>query len=87
MLLEIRRAIETEVEVGNGEFVHVEQMAHMILELKAHGVSILLSEQNMHFAELVSDRAYVLEKGQIRFEGSMAELAANEQVRRSYLSV
>jgi len=67
--------------------VIVEQMAHMILELKAHGVSILLSEQNMHFAELVSDRAYVLEKGQIRFEGSMAELAANEQVRRTYLSV
>lgn len=67
--------------------VIVEQMAHMILELKAQGVSILLSEQNMHFAELVSDRAYVLEKGQIRFAGSMAELAADEEVRRAYLSV
>jgi len=67
--------------------VIVEQMAHMIVELKAQGVSILLSEQNMHFAELVSDRAYVLEKGQIRFTGSMDELAANEQVRRAYLSV
>ncbi|MDO9358581.1 MAG: ABC transporter ATP-binding protein [Polaromonas sp.] len=67
--------------------VIVEQMAQMILELKAQGVSILLSEQNMHFAELVSDRAYVLEKGQIRYEGSMAELAANEEVRRAYLSV
>ena len=65
----------------------VEQMAHMILALKSQGVSILLSEQNMHFAELVSDRAYVLEKGQIRFEGTMAELAANEEVRRAYLSV
>ncbi len=67
--------------------VIVEQMANMILELKAQGVSILLSEQNMHFAELVSDRAYVLEKGQIRFAASMAELAANEDVRRAYLSV
>ncbi|MGH6625410.1 MAG: ABC transporter ATP-binding protein [Burkholderiaceae bacterium] len=67
--------------------VIVEQMAHMILELKAQGVSILLSEQNMHFAELVSDRAYVLEKGQIRYSGSMDELAANEKVRRAYLSV
>jgi branched-chain amino acid transport system ATP-binding protein len=67
--------------------VIVEQMAQMILELKSQGVSILLSEQNMHFAELVSDRAYVLEKGQIRFEGTMAELAANEEVRRAYLSV
>ena len=59
----------------------------MILELKAQGVSILLSEQNMHFAELVSDRAYVLEKGQIRHQSSMAELSANEDVRRNYLSV
>ena len=65
----------------------VEQMAQMILELKAQGVSILLSEQNMHFAELVSDRAYVLEKGQIRYQASMAELSANEEVRRAYLSV
>ena len=65
----------------------VEQMVQMILALKAQGVSILLSEQNMHFAELVSDRAYVLEKGQIRYQASMQELAANEEVRRSYLSV
>ena len=67
--------------------VIVEQMAHMILALKKQGVSILLSEQNMHFAELVSDRAYVLEKGQIRYQASMAELASNEAVRRAYLSV
>jgi branched-chain amino acid transport system ATP-binding protein len=65
----------------------VEQMAHMILELKAAGVSILLSEQNMHFAELVADRAYVLEKGQIRYGGSMAELASDDAVRRAYLSL
>ncbi|GMU73024.1 MAG: ABC transporter ATP-binding protein [Burkholderiales bacterium] len=67
--------------------VIVEQMAQMIVELKSEGVSILLSEQNMHFAELVSDRAYVLEKGQIRFDGTMSDLAANEEVRRSYLSM
>ncbi len=67
--------------------VIVEQMAHMILALKKQGVSILLSEQNMHFAELVSDRAYVLEKGQIRYQASMVELASNEAVRRAYLSV
>jgi len=67
--------------------VIVEQMAHMILELKGKGVSILLSEQNLHFAELVSDRAYVLEKGQIRFEGTIAELSRAEDIRRNYLSV
>ena len=67
--------------------VIVEQMAHMILALKAQGVSILLSEQNMHFAELVSDRAYVLEKGQIRYQATMKELSHNDEVRRAYLSV
>ena len=65
----------------------VEQMAAMILALKAQGVSILLSEQNMHFAELVSDRAYVLEKGQMRYAGSMQELVRNDDVRRAYLSL
>jgi branched-chain amino acid transport system ATP-binding protein len=67
--------------------VIVEQMAHMILSLKQQGVSILLSEQNLHFANLVCDRAYVLEKGQIRFSGTMQELDANEAVRRAYLSL
>ena len=65
--------------------VIVEQMAHMILELKAAGVSILLSEQNMHFAELVSDRAYVLEQGRIVHEAAMADLAGDAQARRQYL--
>jgi branched-chain amino acid transport system ATP-binding protein len=67
--------------------VIVEQMAHMILALKARGASILLSEQNFHFARLVSDRAYVLEKGQIMYEGSMQDLASNEDIQRAYLSV
>ena len=65
----------------------VEQMAQMILALKSQGVSILLCEQNMHFAALVSDRAYVLEKGQIRHQSSMAALVANTEVRRAYLSM
>ena len=51
--------------------VIVEQMANTILELKKQGLSILLSEQNIHFAGLVSDRAYVLEKGQIHWQGSV----------------
>ena len=67
--------------------VIVEQMVQMIVALKRQGVSILLCEQNMHFAELVSDRAYVLEKGQIRHQSTMAELAANDEVRRAYLSM
>jgi branched-chain amino acid transport system ATP-binding protein len=67
--------------------VIVEMMANTIVELKKAGVSILLSEQNVHFAELVSDRAYVLEKGQIRWNGTMAELAENVDIQRAYLTV
>lgn len=65
----------------------VEQMADMILALKARGASVLLSEQNIHFAKLVSDRAYVLEKGAIRYTGTMAELAVNDEVRSAYLAL
>jgi branched-chain amino acid transport system ATP-binding protein len=65
----------------------VEDMANMILELKKEGLSVLLSEQNLHFARLVCDRAYVIEKGQVRYEGTMSELARSEQVMREYLSV
>jgi branched-chain amino acid transport system ATP-binding protein len=67
--------------------VIVEQMADTILELKKEGLSVLLSEQNIHFAELVSDRVYVLEKGQIRWEGTMADLIGNTDVQRTYLTV
>jgi branched-chain amino acid transport system ATP-binding protein len=65
----------------------VEEMANMILRLKKEGLSVLLSEQNLHFAKLVCDRAYVIEKGQVRYEGTMAELARNERVMKEYLSV
>jgi len=65
----------------------VEEMADMIRELKKAGLSVLLSEQNLYFAHLVCDRAYVIEKGQVRHAGTMSELARNERVRRDYLSV
>jgi branched-chain amino acid transport system ATP-binding protein len=67
--------------------VIVDQMAAAIRELKAEGLSVLLSEQNLHFATEVSDRAYIIEKGRIRFAGTMAALAANEEVRAQYLAV
>ena len=56
-------------------------------ELKAQGIGILLSEQNLPFAEVVADRAYVLEKGQIVHQAPMAELVADEAVRKQYLGV
>ena len=65
----------------------VEQMARAIQELKQQGVGILLSEQNLPFAQFVADRAYVLEKGQIVHHAPMHELAQDTQVRRQYLGV
>ena len=65
----------------------VEQMARSIHALKREGLCVLLSEQNLHFAQAVADRAYIIEKGQIRFGGSMAELSADASLREQYLSV
>lgn len=65
----------------------VESMVSMIQMLKQRGVSVVLAEQNIDFAALVCDRAYVLEKGQIRYEGGMQELTNDEQTRRDFLAV
>jgi len=65
----------------------VDAMADMMIALKQTGVAIVLSEQNLPFAELVSDRAYVIEKGEVRFSGTMHELSGNEDLRRAYLEV
>jgi branched-chain amino acid transport system ATP-binding protein len=67
--------------------VIVESMAAMIVGLKAQGLSILLSEQNIHFAEAVSDRVYVLEKGHIRWQGGMQALLADTAAQRAFLTV
>lgn len=65
----------------------VESMVSMIRMLKQRGVSVVLAEQNIDFAALVCDRAYVLEKGQIRYEGGMQELMADDEARNSFLAV
>ena len=65
----------------------VEEMARMIVALKKEGVSILLSEQNLHFARLVSDRAVVLEKGEVKFVGAMDALMGDEALLRAHLSL
>ncbi|HET7155057.1 MAG TPA: ABC transporter ATP-binding protein [Hyphomicrobiaceae bacterium] len=67
--------------------VIIEQMAKTILDLKREGLTVLLSEQNLHFARAVADRALIIEKGCIRFTSTMAELMANDAVRTQYLSL
>lgn len=65
----------------------VQQMARTIRALKAQGVSVLLSEQNLPFAEAVADRAYLIEQGQVVHEGRMADVVANPDVRKNCLGV
>jgi branched-chain amino acid transport system ATP-binding protein len=67
--------------------VIVEEMAGAILALKQEGVTILLAEQNLHFAARVADRAAVIEKGRIVWTGTMAALQADEAARAAYLAV
>ena len=65
----------------------VEQMAGAIGALKAEGVTVLLAEQNLHFAARVADRAVVLEGGRVAWSGTMGALEADEGARRAYLAV
>ncbi|MBI4529993.1 MAG: ABC transporter ATP-binding protein [Candidatus Latescibacteria bacterium] len=63
----------------------VQGIFHTIREINAHGTTILLVEQNARMALSVATRGYVLETGRITFEGSSAELTANERVKEAYL--
>lgn len=65
----------------------VREIGHVLLELKAQGLSILLVEQNLPLATRVADWVYVMNKGQIVFEGSPAELLADDEVKTQYLGV
>jgi branched-chain amino acid transport system ATP-binding protein len=67
--------------------VIVRMMAEAVHAMKAEGVAVLLSEQNWAFASAVADRACVIERGEIRFQGSVAELTADEALRVDTLGV
>jgi branched-chain amino acid transport system ATP-binding protein len=67
--------------------VVVDQMAAVVREMKSQGLAVLLSEQNLHFATDVADRAYIIEKGMIRFSGSVSELKQDDAVRSACLAV
>jgi len=67
--------------------VVVEQMVAVITTLKAEGVTVLLAEQNFHFARRVGDRAAILETGRIVWRGTMANLLADDEARAAHLQV
>ena len=67
--------------------VIVEQMAQAIRALKQEGLTVLLAEQNLHFAGGVADHATVVEKGRAVWSGTMADLRADEGARGQYLAL
>ena len=67
--------------------VIVEEIAAIIEQLKAQGLTMLLVEQNYPFAARIADRVYVLGKGRMRWEGAPAELDADEAIKRMWLGI
>jgi branched-chain amino acid transport system ATP-binding protein len=61
-----------------GEFIQV---------IKKEEVTVLLSEQNTKFALKHADRAYIVDNGAIKYEGSISELGQNEEIKKRYLAV
>ncbi|MBD1546752.1 ABC transporter ATP-binding protein [Roseibium aggregatum] len=67
--------------------VIVEQMAKTILRFKQEGLTVIISEQNLHFARIVADRAIIIESGEKKFDGTFADLEKQPEIRDAYLSV
>jgi branched-chain amino acid transport system ATP-binding protein len=67
--------------------VVVDQMLAKLKSLKEIGTTILLSEQNLRFSLRLADRIYIIEKGEIKYEGLPSQLAADETIRKTYLMV
>ena len=65
----------------------VEQLRQRVAELKATGLSIVLAEQNLQFVMALADRVYILEKGEVRFTGTPADLQADKSIVQQFLTV
>jgi len=65
----------------------VDLLQQRVAELKATGLSIVLAEQNLQFVMALADRVYILEKGEVRFTGTPADLKADERIVHQYLTV
>jgi branched-chain amino acid transport system ATP-binding protein len=65
----------------------VSAILERLKKLKATGTTVLISEQNLRFATELADRVSIIERGEIRYEGTPAELGAHPEVREKYLMV
>tara|TARA_B100001093_G_C26536269_1_gene888202 strand:- start:27 stop:728 length:702 start_codon:yes stop_codon:yes gene_type:complete len=66
--------------------VIIEQMIKVIGQLKSEGLTVLLSEQNLHFAQAVSDSAVIIESGMKMFDGTLEALNSKPEIRDAYLA-
>ncbi|MGH7332861.1 MAG: ABC transporter ATP-binding protein [Candidatus Rokuibacteriota bacterium] len=65
----------------------VQMLGKQLGGLKRTGLTMVLAEQNVHFVSDLGDRVYVLEKGTVRYHGTMTEFLANDAIRRAHLAV
>ena len=65
----------------------VRALGEQILKLKELGETILFSEQNVRFAIMVAERAFVIHKGKIRYQGSIEQLSMDEEIKKKYLMI
>jgi branched-chain amino acid transport system ATP-binding protein len=65
----------------------VQMLREQLGGLKQTGITMILAEQNVHFVSELGDRVYILEKGMVRYQGSMTAFLANDEIRRAHLAV
>ncbi len=65
----------------------VQQLGEQISKLRREGMTILLCEQNARFSLNLSDRVYILEKGEVRYQGSATDFKRDEEIYKTYLAL
>ena len=65
----------------------VKMLADFIETIKQEGMTVLLCEQNLKFALKHADRAYIVDNGIIKYQGTIAELNLNTEIKKKYLAV
>lgn len=86
MMMDPKLLILDEPSLGLAPII-VDEIFHILNDLKKQGTSMLIIEQNLVKALQVADRGYVLETGKVSIQGPSSELMVNPEVRRAYLGI
>ena len=82
------RSIQVRIPLGRSNLldpISVAEVQKIILELKTRGIGVIITDHNVRETLRIVDRAYLLEKGKVHFEGTGEELIKDEQARKFYL--